>query len=484
MNARTLLCLILIMVIGQSWAQEAKVTYGNRNIALNDVFTITLTVSNESIKNYSGFPEIRSFTKIGTSSQTSTNIMNNRVSVTQSIIQNYQASKEGTFNIPEFTITVNDKTIKVPGTTVVVGPARQRNSYNPFGDDLFEEFFGRKTAPTEFIEVKDDAFFSLSSSKNEVYVGEGFHVELAFYVSETNKAEMQFYDLNTQLTDILKKVKPKSCWEENFNISEITRVPVVLNGKPYIQYKIYEADFFPLSVEDVKFPAVGLNMIKFKVAKNPSFFSTNRQQDFKMFFTKPKLIKVKPLPPHPLKDQVAVGVFKLEDAGANKKALAGKAMPYTIKISGIGNISSLPEPQVFNKELFEIYPPNIRQNINRDQGYVSGSKAFDYFILPKEPGTVPLASTFGWIYFNTSKNRYDTLQPKTILEVGGQSQKDRAIQNSDLGPFYDRISRESNKLFSLQRPEDKKIWYNIALGLGALLVIGLMIRRANRHHGL
>jgi hypothetical protein len=483
LHAKSVIYTLLVLIPGLCLSQEAKVTLGNRNIALNDVFTITLTVSNESIKSYSGFPEIRSFNKVGTSSQTSTNIMNNKVSVTQSIIQNYQPTKEGTFTLPDFSITVNDKTLKVTGMSVTVGPPRQRNAYNPFGDDIFEEFFGRKTAPTEFVEVKDDAFFSLSTSKDQVYVGEGFHVELAFYVSETNRAEMQFYDLTTQLGDILKKVKPKNCWEENFNISEITRVPVVMNGKPYVQYKIYEADFFPLSVEDVRFPAVGLNMIKYKVAKNPSFFSTNRQQDFKMFNTKTKVVRVKALPPHPLKDQVAVGVFKLEDAGASSSATAGKALPFTIKITGIGNISSLPEPQIINQDLFEIYPPNIRQNINRNQGYVSGSKAFDYFIAPKEPGTIPLSSAFSWVYFNTSKNRYDTLQPKSVLQVGGQSQRDKAIQNSDLGLFYGRIDKESNAMVSLKKPKDYKVWYNIALGLAVFLILGMMIKRANKPHG-
>ena len=32
---------------------------------------------------------------------------------------------------------------------------------------------------------------------------------------------MRFYELGKQLTEIIKKIKPANCWEENFNIENI-----------------------------------------------------------------------------------------------------------------------------------------------------------------------------------------------------------------------------------------------------------------------
>ena len=65
-------------------------------------------------------------------------------------------------------------------------------------------------------------------------------------------------------------------------------------------------------------------MIKYKVAKNPSFFGQNRKEDFKKFYTKAKRVKVKELPPHPLKNSVAVGDYKLDERIRTKDLETGK----------------------------------------------------------------------------------------------------------------------------------------------------------------
>ena len=49
------------------------------------------------------------------------------------------------------------------------------------------------------MDVKDDAFLALSTSKDTVFMGEGFTATLAFYVSEKNQAPLQFYDLGNSL---------------------------------------------------------------------------------------------------------------------------------------------------------------------------------------------------------------------------------------------------------------------------------------------
>jgi hypothetical protein len=146
-----------------------------------------------------------------------------------------------------------------------------------------------------------------------VYVGEGFTTTLSFLVADNNRAPMQFYELGKQLADILKKIKPSNCWEENFNIENIEGEPIEINGKGYTRYRVYQAAFYPLNNKPIVFPSVPLEMIKFKVAKNPSFFGQNRQEDFKTFYSKPRTVRVKDLPPHPLRDAVAVGDYRLEE---------------------------------------------------------------------------------------------------------------------------------------------------------------------------
>ncbi|HTF18495.1 MAG TPA: BatD family protein, partial [Chryseolinea sp.] len=261
------------------FAQTVQVTLGPDEIGENQVWTITVTVQNDRLKNYDNFPDITGFRKRGQSTQSTTNIINGQVSSSQSVIMTYLPEKQGTFTIPPFTMKVNDKSVNVPGKRVKVGPGaqqqQQRDPFKSFFDRDNDDYFGKGGDP-EFVDIKEDAFLALTTSKDEVFVGEGFNATLSFFVSQDNRAPLQFYELGKQLADILKKVKPTNCWEENFNIENIDGESVRINGKDYTQYKVYQATYFPLNAEPISFPSVGLEMIKYKVAKNPSFFGQNR----------------------------------------------------------------------------------------------------------------------------------------------------------------------------------------------------------------
>ncbi len=428
-------------------SQDITMELGPEEIGSNQIFTITITVKNDRLKSYNNFPEINGFIKRGTSSSSSTNIINGQITTSQSITMNYTPKKEGSYVIPAFKMKVNEKEIYSEGKKIVVGaPVSRRQHTDPFSRDPFEDLFGKKEEPKDFIDIKEDAFLALSLDKDDIYVGEGFTATLAFYVSESNRAPLQFYDLGRQVSEIVKDLKPKNCWEENFNIENISGEPVSIQGKSYTQYKIYQAAYFPLNTEAVVFPSVGLELIKFKVAKNPTFFGQNRKEDYKTFYSRAKTIRVKPLPPHPLADIVTVGNFRLEENIDKREIETGKSFEYTFRIFGDGNISSINMQPVNGMPEFEIYDPNIRQNINRRNNKVSGSKVFSYYGIPNEPGIFPLDDYFQWVYFNTRKNDYDTLNSSISIRTFGESRKNEQILSNDLGPFYDRIDLEENSL--------------------------------------
>ncbi|MCH8318266.1 MAG: BatD family protein, partial [Bacteroidetes bacterium] len=301
---------LLMIFWNISKAQEASIQLGKNNIASNEMFTITIIVKNQGLKKYSPFPDIPGFIKRGTSSSQTTNIISGKITSSQSITQNYLPKREGAYMLKPFTMVINEKKVTSNGTTIKVGPPKQQKQYDPFA---FDRFFGKKSRLEEFIDVKEDAFFALTTNKDEIYVGEGVTTSLALYVSARNRAEMHFYELGSQLTEMIKKIKPANCWEENFGIEQVQPEPVKINNMPYTRYRIYESAFFPLNTEPLQFPSVGLKMIKYKVAKNPTFFGNNKKQDFKTFWASPKIINVKELPPHPLNDVVSVGIYRLEE---------------------------------------------------------------------------------------------------------------------------------------------------------------------------
>src|SRR5271154_1102125 len=317
-------------------AQNIQISLGPDEIGENQVWTVTVTVNNDRLKSYENFPDIEGFRKRGTSSSTQTSIVNGQISSSQSIIMTYAPVVQGTYTVPSFNMRINDKLISVTGKKVKVGPPVQVRSVDPFRGffdrDPASDFFGRRE--TEFVDVKEDALLALTTSKDEVYIGEGFTTTLSFLVADNNRAPMQFYELGKQLSDILKKIKPSTCWEENFNIENIEGEPIQINGKGYTQYKVYQATFYPLNAQPVTFPSVGLEMIKFKVAKNPSFFGQNRKEDFKTFYTKPKVIQVKELPPHPMRNEVAVGDYRLEERINAHDLQTGQSVGYEFNIYG------------------------------------------------------------------------------------------------------------------------------------------------------
>lgn len=470
---KQLFVIILALAIQSVHAQTSpQITLGPDEIGENQGWTITLTVNNERLKSYDNFPDIEGFRKRGTSTQSTTNIVNGQISSSQSVIMTYLPLKQGIVNVPSFTMIVNDKPIRVNGKKVKVGPAvqQQRDPFKSlFDKSPADDFFGR--GESEFVDIKDDAFLAFTTSKDEVYTGEGFTATLSFYVSEDNRAPLQFHDLGKQLSDILKKVKPDNCWEENFNIENIEGEAVQINNKEYTQYKIYQATYYPLNTEPIVFPRVGLEMIKYKVAKNPSFFGQNRKEDFKTFYSQPKRVSVKELPPHPLKEFAAVGNYQLYENMPATDIETGKSAAYTFNIFGEGNISAIGKPAVTNDDIFEFYEPNIRQDINRENGRVTGTKSFNYFMIPKEPGRYNLGKYFRWVFFNPAKKRYDTLQSKLTVYVTGESKKNEAIQSNDTGAFYDKIETSDNAI----RTMEDTGWINTALSIFTIIAFGASV---------
>lgn len=461
-------------------AQQVQITLGPDEIGENQTWSVTITVHNDRLKSYDNFPDIAGFRKRGTSSQSSTNIINGQISSSQSVIMTYLPERQGTIAVPGFSMNVNGTKIDVKGKKVkIVAPIQRQQSTDPFARffdrDPRGDFFGR--GETEFVDVKDEAFFALTTSKDEVYVGEGFTTTLAFYVSNENRASLNFHELHTQLSEILKKIKPASCWEEDFKIERVEPERIEINGKDYDQYKLYQAVFYPLNTEPISFPSVGLEMIKYKVAKNPSFFGQQRQEAFKTFNTKAKKIKVKELPPHPLRSEVAVGDYRLDEKLSTETAETGQSISYQFNIFGEGNISGLAEPPLGKPAEFEFYDPNVRQDINREDGRVTGVKSFSYFMIPREPGNYNLGNYFQWVFFNPATGKYDTLKSNAVVSVGGKSLKDEAISANDLGSFYNDIDGANNAL----RTRGAGSWFEwMAYAVTGLLVMGsvyLMFRK-------
>jgi len=474
--------LILITIFfgfcAKNSAQNIRIILGPDKIAVNQAFTITVEVQNERIKSLDKFPEIQGLNRVGQSTSSSTNIINGQYSTTSSIIQNYAPIQEGTIVIRPFTIEVNGQQINSPGKQVTIGPpVQQQRRYDPFSYDPFEDFFGRRQ-PQEFIEVKEDAFLALTVDKNEVYVGEGFTTTLGLYVSASNQADLSLPEnISEQISEIKENITPANCWEENFKITTINSENVEINNKRYRRYKLFQASFFPLNNEPISFPAISMDMIKYKVAKNPSFFGRSRQADKIVFTTTPKKVVVRDLPPHPLKEKVPVGKYLLSEEISGEELNTGQSFTYQFSVQGEGNISAIDVPTIVESGDFDFYSPNIRQNINRSNNKVRGAKSFNYYAIPNEPGEFDLEDYISLVYFNPYEEKYDTLRSNISVLVTGESKKNVSISSNDLGTFYNIIDIENNKLENINQVGIVKVVANIIILILLALTVYFIFKK-------
>ncbi len=468
MKRHFLFCLFVLFSFSL-FGQGVKIELGEDVVALNETFNIKVTVSGEKIKSYDQFPDITGFQKQGVSQSSSMNIINGQMSSSNSIIQYYKPTRKGQFTLGNFSLEVNEENVASPGKTITVVDARANNRSNR-ALDPFDDLFGGSSEEPEYVELEDDAFFSLTVDKEEVFVGEGFNVSLAFYMSESNQAPFNFHEPGKQLEKIINKIKPGNAWEENFNITSIQPEKVSFGGKRWTKYKVFEASFYPFNEGSVDFPSVGWEMIKYRVAKNPSFFGSNRLEDFKTFYSQPKSISVKPLPPHPLKNEVSVGDYRLRENFEQINVATGEGFTYDFTITGEGNISSVRPPRIKNSQKLNSYDPNEKQQVNKGRGKVTGLKEFSYFITLNEEERVPLSDHFEWVFFNPELASYDTLVPQAIVNVTGESKINQAISSTSRpGGLYDLMEVEDNKLLN----QGYKYYFSAIINL--LLLVGLVL---------
>ncbi|MEA5137529.1 BatD family protein [Arcicella rigui] len=417
----------LLCFLANAQESDISLNIGEKTITLNDPFVVTVTVkySGEAQVPACKFPDLPNFTKKGFSRSITHSFVNGQAVSTCNIMQNYAPQKIGSFKISSFKVNVNELNLKAENFTIKVnkplfGVSNSDKKDNKTNEEDFTDFIEGNSE--EIKNIKNDAFLTLSTNKTNPFVGEGFTVTLAFYVADNNATEMEFDHNEIQIPQITKQLKPENCWEESFGLTETQQGQVLLNGKPYTQFKFYQATFYPLNNKPIVFPSVGLKIKKYVIGKNGE-----KIPQYTTFRTRTFVIKTKDLPNHPLKQEVSVGEFALKEVINKSTITTGKSVQYRIQITGDGYNIKLPEMK--NDSLFDFFPPEVEANTYPQNGKVVGTKTFSFLIIPKQAGNFALDKYFKWVYFNTKTARYDTLSSKLNLKVSGET-----IKTSDTPP--------------------------------------------------
>ncbi len=422
------LFVLFFLCFTPSFAQQTDnliaIELGAANFPIERPYTISVNVRNSEDRPDIRFPDIPGFTKKGISTSVTSAEADGKVTVSQVIIQTYQAKAPGRYVLAPFTIGVGDNIARSEGAVLVVRPTA--------GGTVPGSIAITTVTPPP----PGSAFLQLTSSKAQIYAGEGVALSLSFFIADNYPYALNFTALDRQIQQIANRIRPVNVWEENQNITELKPTPVRIGNRNFRQYRLYQAVFFPVAARPLSIPSVTLQLARPTAAlpgpagaagPNSGILRSGSSPapapgtpTFVSFSSRPLTVAVRALPPHPGRGQIPVGQFRLDERLDRRRISAGQSARYVFQIIGEGNIATLPAPVTLSdSSSTDVFPPEEQQLINRDGTRITGRKSFYYFVVPHQNGIVSLANRFQWVYFDPQLARYDTLRPRLNLRVGG-----------------------------------------------------------------
>ena len=137
--------------------------------------------------------------------------------------------------------------------------------------------------------------------------------------------------------------------------------------------------------------------------------------------SEPVTIEVVPLPTEGRPESFAghVGRLGMSASLSSDSVAANEAVMLRIEYSGTGNLRTLAPPAIDFPVEFEVFPPESRDRIAPGGGSLTGSRTFEYVLIPRAPGDLKIPPVeISW--FDPVAERYETARsgPLAITVTG------------------------------------------------------------------
>lgn len=297
-----------------------------------------------------------------------------------------QAKKKGTYTILPLTFIMNGEEHKSESYTITIGE----------GD------------PNAVIAKKQNSnlFTRIDVSKKNPYKGESVLVTYKIY-SRYRTLSLDDYDYSLIDGAWTEEIKPgKNGWDTEQE---------VINNATYNIFTLKKEIIFPQKTGEISIPA-----FKITARINQSFFNQGKTESATSNSQK---INVKKLPspkPESFVSQVGTG-YKMKVSYSTTAVKSNEAIDLKIKITGKGNLKQLEAPVIKFPTDFEVYDPEVKENIKLSTSGLSGSKEFSYLIIPRHHGDFTVDG-LEYSYFDTGSKKYKTLksEPTTFNIAKGE----------------------------------------------------------------
>lgn len=479
---KSIMTVIVFLLAGlAATAQEVTLTVDAPESAIaGDRFRIIYTV-NTTDGQFTPPKFDEAFTIQGPQQSTSRNVqwINGDVKSVVSVTLIYYAvvSTPGTYTIPAARFETKKLTVSSAERQIVITAGAQAPAA---GQQLGQ---GQPGSAGEVQAAGSEAFMRLLLSDREVYAGEPVTVTLKLYtrISLSGIQELKYPDFKGFLREDIETPPLRSLEEE------------VIDGVRYGTGVVQRFVLYPQISGEIRIEPVEMTVLiqERTGARDPffddpffdSFFSSVSTIPRKIS-TQPLTVRVRPLPaPRPADYHGAVGSFSIESSLSGSEAKLNDAITLTLTLKGTGNLNLAGEPVINFPQGIEKYDPKVTV---RSTGTSSGSKVFEYLLIPRNPGTFEIPPV-SYTVFDPQQEKYLTLRTEgyTVNVSGTQGAEEGAapvyIPGEDvkyLGQDIRFIRNGSVSLSKMAVPLVTKLhywlWFALALFITAVV---LLLRR-------
>jgi len=363
--------------------------------------TINLKIISKQSENFPkvDFSNLSDFDIISGPSQSSSfQWINGKMSSTKSLSWTISTKKVGILFIPKFEVNVDGK--KKITSQIEVKVFDNENSNFSKKNNI------KKEPPLLFIVGK--------ANKTKIIKGEQINIEYKLY----SRTDLRQYSFKS-------KPKGQGFWkEELYEPKQPSFNEIDYNGLKYNVSTVYRIALFPTNTGklevnqlilncSIQLPSSRKDFSLFDDFFSDSFFSKTQE---KIIASNSLLFEVVDVPKldKPENFSGAVGVFNISANVDTKIVKINDPITMIIKLNGTGNLNlfEISEPD-FPSGL-EVFPPKSKFIKDPFRDKISGSKIFEYVIIPRNIGKVVIPS-IKLSFFNPKESKWDSSKSNPIL---------------------------------------------------------------------
>lgn len=460
---------LLLLVVVSSFAQ-VKFTAGSSHSAVKtgDRFQIQFS-ANATMKNFKA-PDLSKFRVLsGPNQSTQMSWVNGQSS--QQITYSYilMAVKEGDYTIGAATATINGEEYKTESFKISVGKGVKVQQNSGGGNNKNKQ-----------ASVSDDLYIKATVSKSKVYQGEHLVATYKLY-TRVNIADYEF----------VKAADLNGFWSQEIDLGQSQWKQEIIGGYRWHVATIRKIVLFPQRFGNLEIDPLEMKFVVQQRVQGggqsvfDQFFGKVENVEYNLK-SKPIKINVLPLPePAPEGFDGSVGSLDMKvDVSANE-VKANEAINIVVKVSGKGNLNLVENPIINFPSDFETYDPKVADKTKTTEAGVSGSKEFDFLIIPRHKGIFTI-DPITFSYFNPSTKQYQTItsDPIQINVLKGDGSSDNMVysaQNKEdikiLGNDIRYIHTSNIKLVNAKESFYGSWKFYLALFLAPILFIVAFIFR-------